>query len=76
MAQKNYFEGVGHVVHISTDVSGPCEHCPKVVGGPVFAESVNHYIAEHKYKVLHVGAETSRDLDGKPWHLTVAVLGR
>ena len=53
-----------------------CEHCERFVGGDLFADSVNHYIEEHGYKVLHVGAETSRDMEGKPWDMTVAVLGR
>jgi len=76
MAEEHYYEGVVHVVHISTDISGRCEHCAHMVGGTDFVESVNHYIADHGYKVLHVGAETSRDSEGKPWHSTVSVLGK
>jgi hypothetical protein len=79
---KQLYEGVQHVVHISTNISASCEHCSKSVGGypgdgeHSLAESINHYIEKHGYKLLHVGTETSRDLDGNSWHSTVAVLGK
>lgn len=66
-----------HVVHVSTDVSMGCAHCSFHVGGPHnFAESVNHYIVEHGYSVLHVGSETISGPKSEPWHTTVAVLGK
>jgi hypothetical protein len=76
MARENPYEGVEHVVYVSTGDKVRCEHCDQMVGGTGFADSVNHYIAEHGYKLFHVGAETSRDSDGNPWHMTVAVLGK
>lgn len=75
MADKSYYEGVGHIVHISTGDTRRCDHCEQMIGGSNFSDSVNHYISAHRYKLLHVGAETSRDDDGNPWQMTVAVLG-
>ena len=75
MATKNYYDGVTHVVHISTNIGTSCKHCTQQVGLDRLAESINHYIKKHGYKLLHVGTETSHDQVGKPWHSTVAVLG-
>ena len=80
--QKKLFKGsmmienVESVVHISTNVSGTCEHCPKSIGGSAndFGESINHYVKEHGYQLLHVGQETDQD-GGELWHHTAAVLG-
>jgi len=38
-------------------------------------ERINHLL-KHGYKLLHVGQETTTDPDGKPWHTTVAILGK
>jgi len=38
-------------------------------------ERINHLL-NHGYKLLHVGQETITDSDGKPWHTTVAILGK
>jgi len=76
MASQNYYEGVNHVVHISTDESKGCEHCAFRIGTDNFAESINHYISDHGYKLLHVGQETSHDSMGNPFQLTVAVVGK
>jgi len=76
MTTQNYYKGVQHTVYISTSMGVGCEHCRTQIAADRFAESTNHYIEQHGYKVLHVGAETSRDMDGKPWHSTVAVLGK
>jgi len=53
---------------------GPWRKSPREKSG--LAHSVNHYIAQHGYALLHVGTETSRDDKGKPWHNTIAVLGK
>ena len=75
MTTQNYYEGVNHVVHISNDESKSCEHCDFRAGSDL-AESINHYIDAHGYKLLHVGQETSRDNMGNPWQIKVAVLGK
>jgi hypothetical protein len=75
MAKANYF-GVGHVVYISTNIGKGCEHCSTPIRHDEFDRLVNHYIEQHGYKLLHVGAETSHDNEGKPWHSTVAVVGK
>lgn len=77
MTTQNYYEGIQHVVFISTDVEQSCEHCTERVGGNrYFGESINHYIEQHGYKLLHVGSETTRDDAGTPWHTTVSVVGK
>lgn len=76
MDSKNYYESVNHVVHISTDEGKGCKHCDFSIGTDNFSESINHYISDHGYKLLHVGQETSRDNRGNPFQLTVAVVGK
>lgn len=75
MATENYYKGIGHVVHISTNSSMPCEHC-RERGSYGFADSVNHYLQQHGYRLLHVGTEWSADMDGKSCHHTIAVVGK
>jgi len=70
------YEGICHVIHVSTDIGTHCEHCAEWIGSERLAKSINHYIEDHGYKLLHVGTETTCDDGGKPWHTTVAVLGR
>lgn len=74
MATKTYYN-VNHVVEISTDKMGGCEHCSTRIGED-FAGSINHYIDRHGYKLLHVGTVTSRNDRGEPWHSMVAVMGK
>jgi len=73
MPQKGY--GVQHVVHISISAKHAVRRCQNFrIGLERFAESVNHYIEKHGYKLFHVGSETSDDSEGKPGHSTVAVI--
>jgi len=73
---NNHYDGIEHIVHISTNIGTGCEHCQdQRIGVDDFADSVNHYIKAHGYRLLHTAAETSYDMDGKPWHSTVAVVG-
>lgn len=76
MTTQNIYEGIVHVVYISTNIGESCKHCSEWVGTDRFAESVNHYIEKHKYRLLHVGSECDSDSEGKPCHHTVAVLGK
>jgi len=46
------------------------------MGDESFAESINHYMDKHEYKLLHIGSECDTDTEGKPCHHTVAVLGK
>jgi hypothetical protein len=73
MTDSIYSE-IDGIVHISTTLSTGCKHCHTTIGGDRFEESVNHYIHEHDYKLLHVGQEASH-ADGGLWYSTVAVLG-
>jgi len=65
-----------HIVHVSTGTKTGCEHCHFSIGGDRFTESVNHYIIEHGYEILHIGTETISGFNDVPWHTTVAVLGK
>jgi len=76
MTTHNYYEGINHVVHINSDESKGCEHCGFRIGPHNLAESINHYINDHGYKLLHVGQESSNDSMGNPFQLTVALLGK
>lgn len=69
MAASDY-KGIKHVVQISTHLEMSCEHCMTRIGGKYFTESINHYIEQHGYKLLHIGTETGEGLQ-----MTVAVLG-
>jgi tRNA U54 and U55 pseudouridine synthase Pus10 len=65
-----------HIIYLSTNISKKCEHCNTVFGiSDDFADSINHYIAKHGYKLLHIGTETSENTEGALWHSTVALLG-
>lgn len=81
MTEQHYYEGIQHVVTISSAIGTSCEHCSESVGGwgesgiLDLAKSINHYIEEHDYKLLHVGTETGTGPDGDTWHSTVAFLG-
>lgn len=72
---QNYFERVNFVVSVSTDVSEGCKHCDVPIGYEHFAESINHYIQVHDYKLLHVGTVTSLDRDDELIYSSVALLG-
>lgn len=81
MPSQDYYEGIRHVVHVSTNIGARCELCGESIGvvpggNHRLAESINHYLERHGYKLLHVGTETSNDMEGKPWHSTVGVLGK
>ena len=39
-----------------------------------FEGALNHLLTNHGYRIIHVGQETDRGLDG-PIHRTIAVLG-
>jgi hypothetical protein len=73
---NEHLKGISHVVHISTNIGEGCEHCTFQIGTDKFAESINHYIAQHDYKLLHAGTETSEGVDGKLWYHSVALVGK
>jgi hypothetical protein len=73
MASETVSE-IQHIVQISSNIETGCEHCYHAIGGNVFANSVNHYIKEHGYTLLHMGQQTEHGSEGLS-HSTVAVLG-
>jgi hypothetical protein len=76
MVSDNIYMDISHVVHISTDIEKSCEHCSFPLKSDKFAESINHYIEQHGYRLLHVGTETVRDYEEKLCHISVAILGK
>jgi hypothetical protein len=69
---------VQDVVEIRSNVISACRLCK---AGFSFTDSdvderVTHYITQHGYKVLHIGQETTENLEGKLWECTVAILGK
>jgi hypothetical protein len=68
---------VRRTVCVSTSQGGRCDHCERSVGcfdSEGLAGSINHYISEHGYELMHVGQQTDHDQQGNPWQSTVAVL--
>ena len=77
MSSEKYYFGVSHVVSINTNTFNDwCDLCKAKIDGATFAESINHYLQTHDYKLLHAGQETTHDPKGNPWHNTVALLGK
>ncbi|MEA3416868.1 MAG: hypothetical protein U9R02_12060 [Thermodesulfobacteriota bacterium] len=77
MTVQNSYEGIKQVVLVTSDDNKNCQLCSNFHIGPNnFEESINHYITDHNYKLLHVGQQTSNDMNGNPWQLTVAVHGQ
>jgi hypothetical protein len=76
MTTQNLYEGIRHVVRVTTDSSASCEHCQEQMSMDRFPKLVNHYIERHGYRLLHVGTETTDDSKANPWHTTIAILGK
>jgi hypothetical protein len=73
-------QDVKHTVEVSSDVGRGCEHCDYRIGyqdpnTKDLAHSINHYMEQHGYRLLHVGTRTAESPDGKLWHITTAILG-
>jgi len=68
------------VVKITAEVSSPCKVCNCTLSDfhsrSDIALAINHYIGSHNYILLHIGTETTDDINGNPWHNTVAILGK
>jgi hypothetical protein len=75
---RSHYASVKHVIYLSTNVLRGCEFCDESFGGLDslnLAEAINHYLRSHACTLLHVGTETVRDDEVKPWHSSVAILG-
>ena len=76
-------EDVGQIVHVFSSTMTGCPIC-RETGGPgdgasfddtYFETRVNHLLAEHDGRLLHVGQQSDTDAEGNPWQMTVAVVG-
>jgi hypothetical protein len=72
-------ETVRRATEIASNISRRCDHCNEMVGGGLgdgsVADSINHFITAHGYRLLHVGSQTNHGPNGEPWHNVVAVMG-
>ncbi|HCG7114924.1 TPA: hypothetical protein NJ328_003818 [Vibrio parahaemolyticus] len=61
---------------LSSCISESCPEpdCSFFCDSDEFAKSIDHLVNEHKYKLVHVGQETTRDDVGENWQMTVAIL--
>ena len=68
---------IQHVVKLSTAEYGPCDECDEWRAGTSYSvtDHANQYVAEHGYRILHVGQETCDGTEGNVWQATVIVLG-
>ncbi len=74
---NGFCDGISHVVSVNSDENRGCEYCGDFrIGGNGFAASVNHYIEDHGYRLLHLGQQTDTDYQGRPFQMTVAILGK
>ena len=67
---------ISHVVRINTNEPSRCEHCDFKIDSHNFAESINHYLEQHGYSVLHIGTESVMTDRDEPYHTSVAMLGK
>lgn len=68
---------VKKTISVSTDGGLSCEQCGELIAddsGQIHPK-INHYL-DHGYTLLHVGQQTTHDDHERPWHATVAVLGK
>ena len=68
---------IHRVVKLSTVEYGPCDECDEWRSGTRYSltDHANHYMAEHGYRILHVGQETCEGTEGSLWQASVIVLG-
>lgn len=79
MSSTNFYNGVTHVVYLSSNtVKSHCDDCIFSFDSnrDALDSRINHYLKDHQYKILHVGTESDNSSTGHPWHNTVAVLGK
>jgi hypothetical protein len=66
------------MIHVSTNVQRQCPICRDsgdLMGDDHFEQMCNHLL-KHGLECLHVGQETHRTANGKPWQSTIAVFGK
>jgi hypothetical protein len=56
---ENIYNGITEVMQITPDDVIRCEPCNYLPND--FADTINHYISNHDYKLLHIGSQTSYD---------------
>ena len=74
MSAENYCEGIKEILQIMPENVQRCPLCNEMPED--FAGTVNHYLAKHGYKLLHVGTQSSLHENGDVVHDVTAVLGK
>ncbi|HEY2881750.1 MAG TPA: hypothetical protein VGJ15_04940 [Pirellulales bacterium] len=71
------FEGVERVIAVRSNIGDRCKVCDAPIGfsNNGFTDSINHYITEHDFRLLHIGTETEGGENNSLWQVTVAILG-
>ncbi len=64
------------VIKLSSDRTfGSCDICKESFSDEL-DEVANHYVQQHGFAFVHVGQETTNDQSGKPWQMTVIIVGK
>lgn len=74
MSDSSQYEGIKKIIRVVSNNQETCVECHQPPRD--FETTVNHFIADHGYKVLHIGTETEFVNENTPCHSTVAVLGK
>jgi hypothetical protein len=69
---------VGQIVQVFSSIMSGCPICRETGGSGDEAKfdvtyletRVNHLLAHHHGRLLHVGQQSDTDGDGNPWHMT------
>ena len=63
------------IIRVSSDEHRTCPKCNavKLAGDGRFEEACNHLLETHQMKRVHIGQETTLDLNGNPIPRTVAI---
>jgi len=70
---ENIYKDIKEVMQITPDDVTRCEPCNYLPND--FADTINHYISSHGYKLLHVGSQTTYD-GGNLLSEIIALLGK
>jgi len=71
---ENIYEGIKEVMQITPDDVTRCEPCDYLPEN--FADTINHYLSYHGYRLLHIGSQSSPYGKGNVVSDIIALLGK
>lgn len=71
---EHYFDGIKHVIQITPSDVERCKTCN--YSPTDFADTINHYLTNHGYKLLHAGTQSSLHYTGDLVHDVTVLLGK